>query len=252
MIQEPFARGKSIVHTMDPRVKIIVAISFSVVLAVSTKPSVLLMGFLFAFLLIVLAQLNIRQVLYRLLVVNAFVVFLWVILPFTFPGAPVLSIGGLAISRQGLLTCLEITVKSNAIVLVSMALLSTSTVFGLVHGLHHLKVPNKLVHLFFFSFRYIHVIYTEYRKIIDAMKARGFEPGTSLHTYKTYAYLLGTLFLKSSERSKRVYEAMICRGFDGTFWVYHHFSFRKRDMMALILMGFYVLLLAFMQWGFMH
>jgi len=249
MIQEPFAEGKSLFHKMDPRVKILVATGFSMVLAIATRPSVLLSGALFACLLIVLARLKVRQVLYRLLVVNTFVAFLWIFLPFTFPGKPIFTLWGLAVSRQGVLTCLEITVKSNAIVLVSMALLSTSTVFGLVHGLHHLKVPHKLVHLFFFSFRYIHVINTEYHKIINAMKARGFEPGTGLHTYRTYAYLLGTLFLKSSERSSRVYEAMICRGFDGTFWVYQHFSFRKRDLMALILMGFYVLLLAFMQWG---
>lgn len=102
-----------------------------------------------------------------------------------------------------------------------MALLSTSTVFGLVHGLHHLKVPDKLVHLFFFSFRYIHVIHMEYHKIINAMKARGFEPDTSLRTYKSYAYLIGTLFLKSSERSKRIdpvlRDCLSGRFEDGTF-----------------------------------
>ncbi len=149
---------------MGPRVKILVAGGFSVILAVSTKPPVLLMGALFAFLLIILAELGIQEVFYRFLVINTFVAFLWIFLPFTFPGTPLFTIDGLSISRQGITTCLEITVKSNAIVLVSMALLSTSTVFGLVH-------------FFFFSFRYIHVIHTEYHKITNAMKARGFEPG---------------------------------------------------------------------------
>jgi cobalt/nickel transport system permease protein len=92
----------------------------------------------------------------------------------------------------------------------------------------------------------------EYHKIINAMKARGFEPGTGIHTYKAYAYLIGTLFLKSSERSKRIYQAMICRGFDGTFWVFQHFSFRKQDLLALIFMGLYIVFLAFMQWGGIH
>ena len=249
MIAEPFAHGKSVFHKMDPRVKIPVALGFSIVLAVATRPVVLGLGLVFAIFLVALARLNPKQVLTRLLIVNTFVAFLWIFLPFTFPGKPLFSIWGLQISRQGIETCIEITIKSNAIVLASMALLSTSTVFGLVHGLHHLRVPNKLVHLFFFSFRYIHVIHMEYHKIIDAMKARGFEPDTSLKTYRAYAYLIGTLFLKSSERSKRVYEAMICRGFDGTFWVFQHFSFRKRDLLALIFMGIYVLFLAFMQWG---
>ena len=249
MIAEPFARGKSIFHKMDPRVKILVALGFSIVMAVADKPLALGLGVGFAVLLVVLARLSPRQVITRLLIVNAFVAFLWIFLPFTFPGPPLFSFWGLHVTRQGILTCVRITVKSNAIVLVSMALLSTSTVFALVHGLHHLMVPEKLVHLFFFSFRYIHVIHMEYHKIINAMRARGFEPDTSLRTYKAYAYLIGTLFLKSSERSKRIYQAMVCRGFDGTFWVFQHFAFGKRDLLALIFMGIYVFLLAFVQWG---
>jgi len=249
MIAEPFARGKSIFHAMDPRVKILVALGFSVVMAVANRPLTLEMGSAFAVFLVLLARLNLRQVAVRLLVVNTFVAFLWIFLPFSFPGTPVFTLWGLQVTREGITACVQITVKSNAIVLASMALLSTSTVFGLVHGLHHLKVPEKLVHLFFFSFRYIHVIHMEYHKIIDAMKARGFEPDTSLKTYKAYAYLIGTLFLKSSERSKRIYQAMICRGFDGTFWVFQHFAFRKRDLAALIFMGIYVLFLAYTQWG---
>ncbi len=234
---------------MDPRVKILVTLGFSVVLAVADRPVVLGMGMAFAIFLVFLARLNLRQVMTRLLVVNTFVAFLWIFLPFTFPGPALFSFWGLQITRQGIAACVQITVKSNAIVLASMALLSTSTVFGLVHGLHHLKVPDKLVHLFFFSFRYIHVIHMEYHKIINAMKARGFEPDTSLRTYKSYAYLIGTLFLKSSERSKRIYQAMVCRGFDGTFWVFQHFAFRKRDLFALVFMGLFILFLAFMQWG---
>ncbi len=252
MIAEPFAHGKSIFHTMDPRVKIPVALGFSVILAVTDKSPVLILGSIFAVLLVLLARLNLRQVLPRLLIVNTFVAFLWILLPFSFPGRPLFSFWGLQVTREGIDACVMITVKSNAIVLASMALLSTSTVFGLVHGLHHLRVPDKLVHLFFFSFRYIHVIHMEYHKIINAMKARGFEPGTGIHTYKAYAYLIGTLFLKSSERSKRIYQAMICRGFDGTFWFFQHFSFRKQDLLALIFMGLYIVFLAFMQWGGIH
>ncbi len=249
MIAEPFAHGNGIFHTMDPRVKILVTLGFSIVVAITGKPLVLGMGTAFAVFLVLLARLNLRHVLTRLLIVNTFVAFLWLFLPFTSPGPPLFSIFGLGITRSGIETCILITIKSNTIILASIALLSTSTIFGLVHGLHHLKVPNKLVHLFFFSFRYIHVIHMEYHKIINAMKARGFEPSTNLHTYKAYAYLLGTLFLKSSERSKRIYQAMVCRGFEGTFWVFQHFTFRKRDLLALIFMGIYVFFLAFLQWG---
>ncbi|MCP3952682.1 MAG: cobalt ECF transporter T component CbiQ, partial [Desulfobacterales bacterium] len=41
--------------------------------------------------------------------------------------------------------------------------------------------------------------------------------GTNLHTYRTYAYLAGMLFVRASMRAQRVYQAMLCRGFHGRY-----------------------------------
>jgi cobalt/nickel transport system permease protein len=49
------------------------------------------------------------------------------------------------------------------------------------------------------------------------MKIRGFRPRTRLHTYRSYAYLVGMLFVRAAARADRVHQAMRCRGFNGRF-----------------------------------
>ena len=67
IIEEQFSTGESFVHNLDPRVKIIVAILYSVVIAVSSNFSALLPALVISVFLIVLGKLSIRKILYRLL-----------------------------------------------------------------------------------------------------------------------------------------------------------------------------------------
>lgn len=222
-VTEAFAEGESILHRTDPRVKIAGAVMFA--LAAATSESVLALGGALALAITAAAaaRLDPVKLLKRMLAVNVFIAVLWAVL---------------ALERSGGWDriALLMTLKCNAIVLVSTALLSTSRVVSLVHAMHHLSVPGKLVHLFFFSYRYVHVIADEYGRLRNGMKLRGFVPKTDLRTYRTMAYLVGNLFVKSYDRSNRVYRAMLCRGFKGTFYLLHHFHLRGRDLAAFAVM----------------
>lgn len=50
-----------------------------------------------------------------------------------------------------------------------------------------------------------------------AMRVRGFIPGTNLATLRTTGNSLGMLFIHAFERTERVYEAMLSRGYQGAF-----------------------------------
>ena len=226
---EEFALGDSYVHRLDTRVKIVVALVFSIVAALNQSVQAADAALIFPAVLVVAARISIKAVLYRLAVVNLFVAFLWFFLPFTVAGEVVYSFGPLEVSREGLHQAALITLKCNAIVMAVIALLGTSRVFTLVHALSHLGVPDKLVHLFFFSFRYIHVIHEEYHRLVNAMKIRGFKPGTNTHTYRTYAYLVGMLLVRSFDRAGRILAAMKCRGFKGKFYILHHYEMKQSD-----------------------
>jgi cobalt/nickel transport system permease protein len=243
LIKENFSEGNSILHRLDPRVKIIVALFFSVIVAVTDKYISLSGGLIFAVGAVAVARLRIKEIISRLLVVNSFIFLLWLMLPFTFPGKNIYTLGSLNISHEGIKYALLITIKSNCIILAGIALLSTSSIFNLVHALRHLHFPDKLTQLFFFSYRYIHTIHSEYIRLNNALKIRGFKPRTNLHTYKTYAYLVGMMLVRSYDRSKRVYDAMLCRGFKGKFWTLNHFVSKKADFVVGIVMISYIMAL---------
>ncbi len=246
---EEFALGRSLWHRTDPRVKLTAAGAFAVVTATSTRFPAMGCALGLAAVALAAARLDARKLAVRLAAVNGFVLFLWLFLPFTTPGEVWIRWGPLAVRREGLALAAAITFKTNAIVMVTIALLGTSTVFDLVHALIHLRIPNRLVQLFFFCFRYITVIHEEYLRLRASMRIRCFRPRTDLHTYRSLAYLVGMLFVRSYERSERIYQAMVLRGFSGTFWTLNHFHMHRRDWLTLAGCAAGILLVLVLQWG---
>jgi len=248
MIEEPFSTGNSIIHGLDPRVKIIVVTLFSVVVATSSRFLALLPALAISLFLVTMARLPIKKVFYRLLLVNGLILFLWLVLPFTYNGHKLFTIGPFIATKEGILLAGQITVKSNSILLSMIALLSTTQIFSLGHAMGQLHFPDKITHLFLFTFRYIHVIYQEYHRLINAMKMRGFVPRTNMHTYKSYAYLVGMLLVKSYDRAERIHKAMLCRGFNKKYHSLTQFSLKMEDIFCLSLMLAVISGLVVLQW----
>ncbi len=246
MTCEVFSQGESIFHRADPRVKLIAALALSLEI-VWLKSLIALFGALIlSFLLLIVAKLNKKVLAKRFFIINFFILFMWAILPWTTPGTALFSIGPIHISKEGVFLSLLITLKCNSIMAFNITLLSTSTIFSIAHALNHLKVPSTLVQLLFFSWRYLHVLEEEYTKLKRAAILRGFRPKANLFTYKTYGYLLGSLFIRTYDRGQRVYYALICRGFNGTFWLLSHFRLKRDDLilsfLILVLLAIMILL----------
>lgn len=234
---EEFAEGSTLLHRLDPRVKFVGAVPVIVITALSDGLRAPLLALLVSAAFAVSARLDAGKLLSRLAVINAFVVLLWVFLPFSYPGEALFSIGPLTATREGAMYALGITVKTNAIALMTIAVFGTSEVFALAHALVHLRAPVKLVYLFFFFYRYLSVLHAEYLRLRRAMAVRCFRAGTGLHAYRSYAYLAGMLLVRSYERSERIYRAMLCRGFHGHFPVISHFHLHGRDAAAALLLA---------------
>lgn len=202
---------------LDPRVKLIGVIAFSVVTASLETLPALAAALVLSLGLVALARMRLRDFLMRLAVVNLFIVFLWLFLPWSMSGERLFSLGPLQISDQGVSYSLLLTVRSNALVIALMALMSSTSIVAITHAMSSLRVPDKLAALFFFTYRYIQEISGEYTRLSNAMKVRCFVPGTGLHTYRSYAWLVGMLLVNSYERACRVRTAMVLRGFNGRF-----------------------------------
>jgi cobalt/nickel transport system permease protein len=248
MFEETFAQGNSFVHRLDPRVKALAAFGFAMTVAVADRPAALVPAMAVAVALVLASRLPVRAVAGRLAVVNGFVLFLWLMLPFTYPGEPLFHIGPLAASRGGVEYALLITVKSNTIVLACIALLSTTHLVDMGRALSRLRVPDKLVHVLLFMLRYLGEAWREYQLLSTAMKLRSFRPRTTLHTYRSYANMMGMLLVSSYSRAEAVYGAMLCRGFSGKFHSTDDFQMTGRDILFGASMRGALLVIAFLQW----
>ena len=129
MLQEPFAYGNSWIHQLDPRIRFAAAFFYSVVVALSHNFIALTTAVAISIVLVVLARLPVRQVMKRVIIVNTFTFFLWFVLPLTFQGPPAFTIGSLRVYHPGIIMAAQITLKSNAIILALMALLTTMSIF---------------------------------------------------------------------------------------------------------------------------
>ena len=236
MISEPFAIGNSIIHQMDPRIRVGFTFLYAFVVALSYRFTVLIAALMLSAILSLIAQISIKEVSKRLLAVNTLIFLLWLVLPFTFHGEVLTRISSFVIYRPGVTLAAQITLKSNAILLAFIALMATMPFATLGHALHRLRVPEKIVHLLLMTYRYIFVIEHEFQRLMRAAKIRGFRPGTNVNTYRTFAYVIGMLFVRSAARAERVHQAMLCRGFRGRFYSLQEFQIGTAGWLFSIIM----------------
>ena len=237
MFDEPFADGNTIIHRVDPRFRLTALIIGAVCLAALQRTESAAAGLAGSAALLALSRPPLEPLLRRVLAVNLFIAFVWLTVPATMPGDPFAVLGPLRLSRQGVELAALVTLKSNAILFLGVALAATMSSPTLGHALHKLHCPPKLVFLFLFACRYIHVIAQEHRRLNTAARLRGFAPRTSLHSYRTVSRILGMVLARSHDRAMRVHEAMILRGFDGSFRSVAAFHAVRGDGLFLAVTG---------------
>ncbi len=245
---ERYAERDSILHRADARAKVPAA--FLYILAItSTREGD--WGVLSLLLLPVVAgafasRLGPWFLLRRTLLALPFVL---VALPlaFTRPGATVFTMPfvGWTASEEGLIAVATILARSWIAVAIAALLVSTTTVVDLLRALRTFRVPRLLVATTFFAYRYFFVIGDEAVRMLRARDSRsaavpGREAGGTVRWRARVAgYMVGSLFVRSLERSERVYAAMQARGYAGEPLFLDHPAFPKREGVVAVLVVVY-------------
>lgn len=241
MLEEVFAQGDSFLHQADPRGKLLIAFAYTISLALLQTLIAGMAAIFISFCLVLLSQVPMIKLIQRLFLINGFIAFLWIFLPFSAPGEPIFELWQWTATLQGVKLACLITLKSNAIVLGIIALVSTTSIAKLGQALSCLRLPQKFTLLFLITYRYLNVLFEEYKRLVTAAQIRGFVPKTNMHTYKTYGYLLAMVLIKSYDRAQRVYQAMLLRGFNGRFYTLHEFVLSSKDIFFISSMSFFIL-----------
>ena len=121
----------------------------------------------------------------------------------------------------GLIKFISILIRTWLSVQAAILLVSITRFPDMIHAFEHLRVPVVLTTIISFLYRYLFVLTDEVIRLLRARKSRsatvaGFKPGRSvLWRARVTGNMAGQLFLRSYERSDRIYNAMLARGYTG-------------------------------------
>lgn len=225
-IFDRYQQGESVIHQLDPRVKVVVTLLF--IVSTVLLPDGAWRAFLAAWVLVLggaaLARLPLGLVVRRSFVALPFALAA-VTVVFTLPGETVAvwDIGSrqVTVSDAGLVRFGSIVIRSWVSVQMAILLTATTTFPDLMHALRHLRVPGILIAIIGFMYRYLFVLVDEAGRLLRARAARSARPagggggGAVLWRARVAGSMVGQLFLRSLERSERVYNAMAARGYRG-------------------------------------
>ena len=215
----------SVIHRLDPRVKLTATIAFIISLFLVKN----LWGYLIAalFLAAVIKMSNVpfkfmmrgmKAILFLLLLTVAFNLFLT-------PGEPLVQIWKLTITKEGAQIAGMMAVRLTFLIIGSSVMTLTTTPNNLTDGMESLMKPlNKIkvpVHeismMMSIALRFIPILLEETDKIMKAQIARGadFESGNIIKKAKAMVPLLVPLFISAFRRANDLAMAMEARCYRG-------------------------------------
>jgi cobalt/nickel transport system permease protein len=224
----------SFIHRLDPRTKLIASLAFILAVVVTPAGNWRLFAAYFCIVVVMLAlsKLPPLYVLKRSLVIFPFVLLIAVFIPFFKEGQVAGSyniwLWEISITYTGLFILANVVAKAWLSILALILLSSTTKLDDLLKGLRQLGIPQVMILILSFMYRYIFVLIDEVMRIQQARDSRNFG-GSRLHQLKTIGNIVGTLFIRSYERGERIYAAMLARGFDGQVRTLNRLSFRQAD-----------------------
>jgi cobalt/nickel transport system permease protein len=233
--------GHSLIHHLDPRTKLVGALLFILVASLLPAGAWLAYGLLFAATLVVaaLTGLGTGFALRRSFVALPFALAA-ITLPFTVPGETLGTLGPLTVSVEGTVRLFSILLKSWVSVQAAILMAFTTPFHDLLWGMRALRLPAALVSVVSFMYRYLFVLADEALRLTRARAARsgvaaGARGGGSVAWRGRVAGgLVGNLALRAFERSERIHDAMLARGFQGELRTLEAPVMTARDWNALV------------------
>ena len=218
--------GKSVIHRLDSRVKLLLDILYLVILFTAQSYTGLLLGMLFMVVCYILARIKLIMILKSIKPILPLMVFTGLLNLFFVKGeTPLFQWGIISIYPEGVDTALFMIIRVVTLI-VGMSLLSyttspimlTDAIERLLSPLKRLHVPvHELSMMMTIALRFIPTLIEETDKIMSAQKARGAEMDTGglIKKAKSLIPVLIPLFVSAFKRANELATAMECRCYHG-------------------------------------
>ena len=216
----------SVVHRLDPRVKIILLIAL--IVAIFLAQNLLAFVPVIAFLIIAtkLSKVPVKMMLKGLKPLRFILILTFILNLFFLQGeTPLLDLGFAVIKKESLITAIHYSLRLVLLVLASSLLTLTTPPITLTDGLERLLSPLRAIHfpahemamMMSIALRFIPTLLEEADKIMKAQTARGadFESGNLIARAKAMVPLLVSLFVSAFRRAGDLAMAMEARCYHG-------------------------------------
>lgn len=221
-----FFPGKSPIHRMDPRVKLVLTIAFIVMLFMAKNMWGLLIGVAFTLISFAISHIPLSMMLKGLKPVVAIVIFTGALnILFVRTGDQIFEWHILKITYDGINTAIFMVVRIVCLIVGSSLLTYTTSPIALTDAIERLmsplkkiKVPvHELAMIMTIALRFIPTLIEETDKIMSAQKARGSEmdTGSFMDKVKGMIPIFIPLFVSSFRRAEELATAMECRCYRG-------------------------------------
>lgn len=252
-----YYKADSILHKLDPRVKLLGTLLF--VITLFFPKSLLSLGIATAFLILIvkLSKVPVSMMIRGVKPLFIIICFSAIINMISVSGDMLVKIGPITIAKQGLWMAFYLVVRLVYLVIGSSVMTFTTTpnqlTDGLEKGFHFLKKVQVPVHeiamMMSIALRFIPILTEELDKIMKAQMSRGvdFESGNILERGKKLIPVLVPLFIAAIRRASDLAMAMDARCYNGGEGKtrLHPLIYEKRDYIAYGIMLLYVVIMIF-------
>jgi cobalt/nickel transport system permease protein len=217
---EDLSNRKGILQSINPLAKLVAVVAMIVASLFIFNPAYLAILCIIPIVLAFSSKIPLMHFFSRTALIPVFAAVISIPILFITSGLPVASVNigltALMITSEGIVRFLVFTIRVWFCV-ASLTLLILSTGFDkMLELLSTLKVPSVIVQLFSLTYRYFFVSIHEVQSVLIAKEARTYvhKRTINLQALKDVGSIVATLFIRTYERSERVYLAMKARGFE--------------------------------------
>lgn len=220
-----FFPGNSVIHKIDPRVKILLIISYIVFLFVANNFVSLGFMVLVTVAIVLLTKIPVKMYFKGLKAIMFIILFTSVLNMFYGSGEPIWQWGFLKITLNGISNAVFISIRIVALIFISCVLTYTTSPTDLTDALERLMKPLTVFHIkvheiammMTIALRFVPTLLEETDKIMNAQKARGanMDSGGLIKRVKAMMPVLVPLLVSSFNRAYELAVAMECRCYRG-------------------------------------
>lgn len=220
-----YVPGKSVLHSMDPRAKILCIFTFIILVFCTFNYFSLGLMILTTILFVLVSGVKFKIYIRSLKAVILIVIFTSVLNLFYGSGEPIFQFSFMTITMQGINNSIFVSLRIISLILVSSILTFTTTPTDLTDALERIMKPLKFFRvrvsevamMMTIALRFVPTFLEETDKIMSAQKSRGadLESGGITRRVKALIPILIPLFVSSFKRAYDLAMAMECRCYQG-------------------------------------